>query len=75
MLTAPHVAPLVTYSPIYSTLVVKAGILHRQATVFRIWRPAVVVITIDGFVHMFDTAADVLTTDVELHRVEGITFR
>lgn len=73
--TAPKLIPLVTYSPVYSTLVVKAGTLHRQSTVLKSWKKCVVVLTIDGFLHVFDTAQDLLLSEEELAKISGIHIR
>jgi hypothetical protein len=75
VVASPKVAPVVTFSPVYSPLVVKAGSLLRQSSIMKSWKPCVGVITIDGYFHVFPAATDVLTTDAELSRLSSIAFR
>ena len=68
-------SPLCTVAPVYSPLVAKAGMLHRQTTVFRVWKKVAVVLTVDGYLHVFEKPSDVLCTELELDKLAGVTFR
>lgn len=69
-ISSAKLTPFTTLPPIRSPLVVRVGMLLRQSTVLKSWKKAVVVLTVDGYLHVFEKSGDVLAGDSD---VEALT--